>query len=57
MLIAATLHRYTIVALFITVMYNGKRIEMCWECGLYCIYCWWGKVKEEYHPEDVGEMA
>jgi len=61
-IIASILHSYAIIALFKPVIYNGKKDEVCGECGVYCgdekcIYCRWGKVKEGYLLEDVGEMS
>jgi len=62
MLIASILHRYAVIASFKPVIYNGKREEVCGECGMYCrdekyVYCRWGKLKEGYLLEDFGEMG
>jgi len=66
MLIASILHRYAIMASFEPVIYdisyNGKRDQVCGECGMYCrdekyAYCQWGKRKEGYLLKDFGEMG
>jgi len=60
MLTASIWHRYAIIALFKPVIHNGKRDEVCRECGMYCgdekcINRWWGKLEEGYLLEDVGD--